>query len=210
MTVIDKLREHEANELDFWYAKSDDDQKNFEIEIQNFARHSFQELEAYCKTVIPTEFSSLSIIYNALSEETSEWSAFLLEEYKRILSFAKQKRFAYEHLEVLEDIDLCSIYENSPEDYYRFIDQLVKNLSQTDEHELTHAILDLIDWTLLVMSEDEDYRKNKRWFYRLAEFANEGNFKNRLLARDILEDTFVYPELKPLTFIEKVREFLRL
>lgn len=211
MNTFLKLQEIDENNLDEWYAFDEKEEADFLNEIKVFARNNPTTIENYCKTIIPNENSVLSIIYKALSEGTCEWNAFVFDEFIRIITLAKQNKFNYEYLDLLCYLNLEAIYTNNRQDFYRIMEFLTVNLTKKDDPKLTYSLLDLISWVWLTSSDDDDDEKqNKHWFYKIADYANDGPLKQRLIARDILEFTSIASELKPLSIIDKFRKAIKI
>lgn len=205
MNIIEQLKYHDKNQLDEYLDFSGKEEKKFLKEIVKFAKENESELRQYCINTIPTENSSLSIIYEALSEYSVSFNQFLFEEIKRVIDLAKQNRIKPEFLEVLTDIEPEDIYSKDEGVYINILNYMISNLSINNENKFNIELLDIIDWFLIELDEDDEISESKNWTNQLKTLANEGHSSVKLKAREVLKDSNSTESLNPLSFLEKLR-----
>ena len=79
MGLIEQLRIHEKDQLSKWIASEEKISRRFNKDLVNFANDNPEAIKQYCINTLPNEFSSLSIVYEALSEFSVAHNKFLLE-----------------------------------------------------------------------------------------------------------------------------------
>ncbi|MDC8003725.1 hypothetical protein POV27_06660 [Aureisphaera galaxeae] len=209
MNIIEELRYHETNQLDEWYDTKEKEQKRFLKGIVKYGEQHPDELKHYCSSTIPDEFSSLSLVYEALSEYSVSWNQFLFDEIQRVVLLAKNGRIDPEYLEVLEDIETEDIYSKTEEIYVQIIDFLVGNLSLTGNGKFNFQLLELLDWYLTDYDEDDDVHDGEVWVARIKEFAIEGSPEIKEKAREVLDNFDLDFSFSPLTFKERISRFFK-
>ena len=85
--LIERLKNYERDNLDSWYELSGKQTKKFLKQIVQFSTDNPNDIRNYCVNTLPSEFSSLSIVYEALSEYSMDFNEFLLDEIKRCLLY---------------------------------------------------------------------------------------------------------------------------
>ncbi|SNR14148.1 hypothetical protein [Tenacibaculum jejuense] len=186
---IEKLKYHEKNELDEWLDLDENESKKFLQEIIEFSRENFDQIKQYCLNTIPTEFSSLSIIYEAYSEHSSDFNQFLFEEIQRVVHLAKTNKIDPECLEILTDIDTENIYTDSIDIYIQIMNFLTSNLSLRNDKYLNIQLLEVISWYIIELDEDHNISESKVWFQKIKVLAERGSWSVRKKAREILNDS---------------------
>lgn len=209
MTVIDQLKQHELDQLEQWYDYEDKTTKKFLKEIVKFAKTNEPELKEYCAGIIPTEFSSLSIVYEALSEYSTSYNQLLFEEIKRLITLAKEQKFKPEYLEVLSDIETEDIYSKDEETYIAILEFMISKLALTDPSEFTVQLLDVIDWFLIDLDEDDQIMESKNWYTQIELFANQGDTKVKLKAREVLKDKDWDASLTSISVFDKLKSLFK-
>lgn len=205
MDIIEQLKHHENNQLDDWLDYSDKITKKFLKDIVTFAKENESLLKQYCVNTIPTEFSSLSIIYEALSEYSTRFNEFLYEDIKRVINLAKQNKINPEFLEVLTDIESEDIYSKDEEVYIKILNHMISNLHTNNEDKFNIELLDIIDWFLIELDEDDEISESKEWINQLAVIANDGSSSVKLKAREVLKNLDASVSLNPLSFMERLK-----
>jgi len=196
MSLIEQLKYHDNNQLDEYLDFSEKKEKKFLKEIVKFAKENESELLQYCINTIPTENSSLSIIYEALSEYSASFNEFLFEEIKRVIDLAKQNRIKPEP----EDI-----YSKDEDIYISMVNHMISSLSLNNENKFNTELLDIIDWFLIELDEDDEISESKNWASQLKILANNGNHSVKLKAREVLKNIDSSESLNPLSFMEKLK-----
>jgi hypothetical protein len=204
MNVLKELRIHEDDQLEKWLSLDEKDKKKFMKEVLKFANVNPEELKAYCQTILPAEFSSLSIIYEALTRYSTDWNAFVAKELKRLIFAAKNDKFDPLNLSLLEDIETEDFYAKTKEVYTDVINYLTNNLSLEDEENLTFQMLETLEWFLIEMENEEEFKESTLWAKRLKFIAENGTIQLKVKAREILESDFSLDDIKPLSMIEKL------
>lgn len=156
MTILEQLAYHENDQLEEWLDLDDKTQKRFHKDLIKYAKTHPDEFKNYCSHTIPTEFSSLSIVYTALSEYSTAWNDFLFEEIKRVVTLAKTNKIKVEYLELLEDIECEDIYSKDEGTYIEIINFLIAQLSTSNDKAFNLHLLEIIDWYLIEYDEDAD------------------------------------------------------
>ena len=205
MTVIEELSFHEKDELDSWYDLSDKKTKAFLKKIVAFADEYPTLLAEYCQSLIPNDFSSLSLVYEALSEYSVNHNQFLFEEIKRIIELVKQQKMDVELIDVLsENIEMEDIYSKTPSIYIDIMSYLTNCLDSNNLELFNIQILDFIDWCLIDYDEDDEIEESINWKNKLLLIANGDNLKLKLKKRKILKNFSSISKLEPLSFKEKL------
>lgn len=158
MNMIDELRRYEKNNLDDWFDLDDSKQKEFLRSIVNYFESNETELISYCSALKPKEFSSLSLIYEAVSVYSFKFNNFIVEEVKRVIELAKKNVIKPNRIEVLEDFELEDLYEKDYSNYKKIINSLIDSLAVNQSDKLNKSILELLDYYLIESDEeDEEY-----------------------------------------------------
>lgn len=152
--MIKQLEKYEKDELDSWYELKVEEQDAFCKELAAYFELNRSELTNYCLNLKPKGFSSLSIVYEAVSLYSFQFNDFILDEVKRLVLLAKQEKIKPKRLEVLEDFDLDNLVEKDYAIYKRIIEFLMGTLSHRNSDKFNLALLDLID-DYLIYSEDD-------------------------------------------------------
>lgn len=203
--IIESLKYHEDDQLTDWIDYDDKTTKKFSKDVLQFANENPSAIKDYCHSTTPTEFSSLSIIYAALSEYSTDWHEFLFEEIIRVVTLAKEKRINPEFIEVLSDIETEDIYSKDEAMYIKMVDFLISQLHLQNVNAFNIQVLDLLDWFLMDLEEDDAILESKQWTNSILKFANNGNSAVKFKAREVLETMEVVVELSPLSLIDKVK-----
>ncbi|WP_299336721.1 hypothetical protein [uncultured Psychroserpens sp.] len=173
MTILEQLAYHENDQLEEWLDLDDKTQKRFHKDLIKFAKSNPDEFKNYCINTIPTEFSSLSIVYTALTEYSTAWNDFLFEEIKRVVTLAKNNKIKAEYLEVLEDIECEDIYSKDEDIYIEIINFLIAQLSTSNDKAFNLHLLEIIDWYLIEYDEEaDDIAEVSVWISSLRNIAN--------------------------------------
>lgn len=205
MNVIEKLKYHEEDALDDWNRSDDKESRKFLKDLVKYSKENPNEIKQYCINTIPSEDSSLSIVYEALSEHSIDFNAFLFEEIQRVVKLAKNKRIKPDFLEVLSDIETEDIYSKTQDIYIEIMEFLTANLNIQNEKKFNNELLEVIDWYLMELDEDDDISESKIWIDRIEKLANNGEASVKVTARKVLESIDFSGTLTPLTFIEKIK-----
>lgn len=205
MNVIEKLKYHQENELEEWIDSDDKVSRKFSKELVKFSKDNLNEIKQYCVNTIPSEFSSLSIIYEAFSEYSIDFNEFLFEEIQRVVNLAKNKRIKPEYLEVLTDIETEDIYSKTENIYIDIMEFLTSNLHLQNDSKFNVELLDVISWFLIELDEDDEISESIIWINRITELANNADVSVKIKAREILKESDISSSLNPLSIIEKIK-----
>lgn len=188
MKLIEQLKYHEKDELTDWYVYEDTKQRAFLKEIVSFSKTNPEDLKRYCKSILPTEFSTLSLIYEALSRYSNNWSAFLFEEIKRVIKLAETQRIEASYMEVLTTIEMEDIYTKEEELYIEIMNFIVANLNLNREETFTIELLDVFDWYIIELDEVDQIAAVENWKNKLHTLANEGVPSVQNKAKKVLKE----------------------
>lgn len=205
MNVIEKLKYHQENELEEWIDSDDKASRKFLKELVKYSKDNPNEVKQYCINTIPTEFSSLSIIYEAFSEYSIDFNEFLFEEIKRVVNLAKNKSIKPEYLEILTDIETEDIYSKTEDIYINILGFLTSNLHLQNETNFNVELLGVIGWFLIELDEDDEISESEIWINRITELANSADVNVKIKVREVLKESDISSSLSPLTFIEKIK-----
>jgi len=217
MTIIEQLTHHEKDQSSEWIDSEDKVSKRFSKDIVKFANEHPDVLKDYCVSLEPTEFSSLSIVYESLSEYSVAHNQFLLEEIKRVISLAHSKKIKAKYIEVLEDIETEDIYSKDEAIYIEIINFITSALHVDNEEAYNLQLLSLLDWFLIEYDEDDDISEVKNWISRMQNIAeNAKQLKVREEAKDALEnldENISYKEnettLESQSLLSKISRFFK-
>ena len=189
MDIIEQLKHHEKDNLSEWINFEDKISKRFSKDIVKFANENPDALKQYCNTTMPNEFSSLSIVYEALSEYSVTHNAFLFEEVKRVIALAQTKTINPEYIEVLEDIETEDIYSKDETIYIEIINVITSALHLDNDERLNLQILSLLDWFLTDYDEDDAISEAVVWIDSIKIIAeNAKQLEVREAAKEALEN----------------------
>lgn len=189
MTITEQLKYHEKDQLSEWIDSDDKVSKRFSKDIVKFANEYPEVLKDYCVSVQPREFSSLSIVYEALSEYSAAHNQFLLEEIKRVISLAQSKTIKAKYIEVLEDIETEDIYSKDEAIYIEIINFITAALHVENEEACNLQLLSLLDWFLIEYDEDDHISEVKHWIISIKNIAeNAKQLEVREDAKEALEN----------------------
>jgi len=209
MDIIKELQKHEKDQLDAWLNYDEKETKKFLKGIVKFADQNPDAFKNYCKTILPSEYSSLSIIYEGLSEYATHWNAFLFEEIKRVVLLAKNKQIDYKYLDILTDIETEDIYSKSEEIYIEIINFLTSQLQHTNPHCFNIELLEVLSWYLIEYDEDDDIAEVNDWIQALKSIADHENTRVKLKAREVLKDLDSGISLPSISFFEKIKSLFK-
>ncbi|MCF1192255.1 hypothetical protein LRR18_11720 [Mangrovimonas sp. AS39] len=205
MNIIENLKYHQDNELEDWINSDDKVTRKFLKELVKYSKVNFNEIEQYCINTIPTEYSSLSIVYEAFSEYSIDFNEFLFKEIQRVVNLAKNKRIKPEYLELLTDIETEDIYSKTEDIYIEIMEFLTSNLHLQNEPEFNIELLDVIDWFLIELDQDDEISESRIWINRITELANNGDLGVKIKAREVLKNSDISNALPPFSLIEKIK-----
>lgn len=205
MNVIEKLKYHQEDELEEWLNSDDKESRKFLKELVKYSKDNLNEIRQHCVNTIPSEFSSLSIIYEAFSEYSIDFNEFLFEEIQRVVKLARSKRIKPKYLQVLTDIETEDIYSKTENIYIAIMEFLTSNLNLQNESNFNVELLDVISWYLIELDEDDDISESKKWISRITELANNADASVKIKAREVLKEFDISSSLNPLSFFEKLK-----
>lgn len=205
MNVIEKLKYHEEDELEEWLNSDDKESRKFLKELVKYSKDNLNEIRQHCVNTIPSEFSSLSIIYEAFSEYSIDFNEFLFEEIQRVVKLAKSKRIKPKYLQVLTDIETEDIYSKTENIYIAIMEFLTSNLNLQNESNFNVELLDVISWYLIELDEDDEISESNKWISRITELANNADVSVKIKAREVLKELDISSSLNPLSFFEKLK-----
>lgn len=171
--MIKQLEKYEKNHLNSWFDLEEAEQTEFLRNLVHYFEQNRNELNSYCAKLKPKEFSSLSLIYEALSVYSYKFNDFLFEEIKRVVLLAKKNNIKPSKLEILEDIELEDIYEKDYATYKNIIDFLISNLNNSNSDELNISLFELIEYFLIDSNENEQYEEWENQLNSFKESASE-------------------------------------
>lgn len=209
MNVIEELKYHEANELEDWINYDEKKQKKFLRELVNFSNENRYEIELYCINTIPTEFSSLSIVYEALSTHSSNFNDFLFKEIQRVVTLVKEGKTEPENLEVLQDIDMEDIYSKDVRSYIKVMDYLTSNLQLNLPRQFNLQLLDIIDWYLIELDQDDDISESTNWMNQIKNLAINGETKVKSMAKKTLKSIDMSETSKSSSLFDIIKGFFK-
>jgi hypothetical protein len=205
MDILETLKHHDTDQLTEWLGTDAANEQKFLDEVVLFSNENPDKIKAYCRNTVPTEFSSLQIVYQALSNDSKDWNEFLFEEVKRIIQLAKNKKINPEFIEVLSDIELESIYTEDNAVYVQMLNYLTSNLQDHNESEFTIELLGIIDWFLCYYEDDDSTPLHKKWMTPIIHLANTAAFNVKMKARTVIMDEESMKLLKSLTIKERIK-----
>lgn len=209
MNVIEELKYHEANELEDWINYDEKKQKKFLRELVKFSNENRYEIELYCINTIPTEFSSLSIVYEALSTHSSNFNDFLFKEIQRVVTLVKEGKTEPENLEVLQDIDMEDIYSKDVRSYIKVMDYLTSNLQLNLPRQFNLQLLDIIDWYLIELDQDDDISESTNWMNQIKNLAINGETKVKSMAKKTLKSIDMSETSKSSSLFDIIKGFFK-
>jgi hypothetical protein len=189
MDIIQQLKIHEKDQLSEWINSEEKTSRRFSKDLVKFANEHPEVLKHYCVNTLPKEFSSLSIVYEALSEFSVAHNQFLLAEVKRVISLAQSKKIKPEYIEVLEDIETEDIYSKDEAIYIEIINSITSALHVDNVEKLNSQLISLLDWFLIEYDEDDAISEVTIWIERIKDVAeNAGQLEVREAAKEALEN----------------------
>ncbi|WP_040279117.1 hypothetical protein [Psychroserpens damuponensis] len=218
MDIIAQLKRHEKEQLKNWINADEKVSRRFAKDIVKFANENPDAIKNYCVNTLPREFSSLSIVYEALSEFSVAFNQFLLDEIKRVIVLAQTKQIKPEYIEVLEDIETEDIYSKDETIYIEIINVITSALHISNEEQLNLQLLNLLDWFLIEYDEDDDIAEVSSWINRMKHIAeNATQLEVREEAKDALEnldENLTFNDnaatLESPSFFDKISRFFKL
>ncbi len=205
MSIIEKLKYHEEDKLNDWVDYSEKRSRKFLKEIVHYSKDNFEEIRTYCNNTIPKELSSLSIVYEALSEYSTNYNDFLSQEVQRVVNLAKNGTIKATYLEVLTDIETEDIYSKTEDIYIKTMNFLIANLHLENDNNFNIQLLEIIDWYLIELDEDDDIKEASVWINQIKNLANNGSSSVKIKAREVLNNSEISVSLNPLSVIEKIK-----
>lgn len=207
MNILEKLKEHDTDELSNWLSLDQASENKFTDELLLFAKENPDAIKNYCRTTLPSEFSSLTLVYPVLSGASNDWNEFLLEEVKRVIQLAKNQKINPEYIEVLDTIELERIYTEDNAVFVNMVNFMTSNLQDHNDSTFNFQLLDIIDWYLMYYEDEDNTRLFKNWMKPIIHLANGGDFKVKMKARSVIMDEESLKALKPLKFTEKIKSY---
>lgn len=204
MNIIEKLKYHEDNQLDNWLDTDNKTTRKFRRDIASYAKNNFDEIKQYCLQIHPTDFSSLSIVYEALSEFSLDHNEFLYEEIQRITNLAINNKIDSENLNILTDIDMQGIYLKSLDIYIKIMNFLTESLSSNPDSNYKIELLSVIDYYLIEVHKDDDILEFNNWINPIKDLAANDELSVKSEATKILKDLGVSDLSGSTSFVEKV------
>ncbi|MFY0629373.1 MAG: hypothetical protein JXR05_03265 [Flavobacteriaceae bacterium] len=207
--VIKELQKHEKDELNEWIMADIEENEIFFKEVVKFSDENPEQIKTYCSNLLPTEDSSLSIVYEALSEYSENWNQFLFEEIKRVIFLAKEKQIKAKCLEVLSDIDSEIMYDKFPDLHADVLDFLTSHLDPNDRKKFN---IELLDITFYFLADIEEYDPNgdiQRWIDPILHLINNGDSHVKVKAREIITDLELSIPLPKSTFLENLSNLFK-
>lgn len=204
MNIIEKLKYHEDNQLDNWLDTDNKTTRKFRRDIASYAKNNFDEIKQYCLQIHPTDFSSLSIVYEALSEFSLDHNEFLYEEIQRITNLAINNKIDSENLNILTDIDMQGIYLKSLDIYIKIMNFLTESLSSNPDSNYKIELLSVIDYYLIEVHKDDDILEFNNWINPIKNLAANDELSVKSEATKILKDLGVSDLSGSTSFVEKV------
>ena len=186
--IINKLKEHEKNQLDIWFALEEKETKKFLNDVVSFADKNPDEIKQYCYSITLSEFSSLTIVYEALSEYSNDWTDFLADEFIRIVNVIEKGKDKPGFLEVLESIDVESIYKKNDAAFIKSLDFLTSKLDTDKSDKFNIHLLELIDNFILEIDDETEFMEYSNWISKVKRLENNGSKKVKAKAKEVLSD----------------------
>lgn len=205
MSIIEKLKYHEEDKLNDWVDYSEKRSRKFLKEIVHYSKDNFEEIRTYCNNTIPKELSSLSIVYEALSEYSTNYNDFLSQEVQRVVNLAKNGTIKATYLKVLTDIETEDIYSKTEDIYIKTMNFLIANLHLENDNNFNIQLLEIIDWYLIELDEDDDIKEASVWINQIKNLANNGSSSVKIKARELLNNSEISVSLNPLSVLEKIK-----
>lgn len=187
--------------LDLFTSLEGDQREQYLQEVVDFARSYENELKRYCLMVKPTDFCSLLVIYEALStveEETGAWAGFLADEFIRIFEGAKKAPNPSSYMYSIEYITILHPSNKSLEQ--KIIGYLCKELASSKDIIKYKAARLLSYWI-----DEDNFSENQVAIRKIKTLLEDGNWKIRWNAHDILKGYGIYQRENKLGFMDRFR-----
>lgn len=209
MEVIESLKFHEKNEMDSWYDLSEKESRKFLKELAKYTNKNPTEIEQYCINTIPSEDSSLSIIYVALSEFSNKWNSILLNEIKRVVTLAKNSTIKPEVLDILTDIETEDIYSKDEDVYIEMLNFLTTSLSLSNNQKFNIELLEVIDWFLIDLDKDDNIIEAENWFKAIEVLAINGDSTVKSKAQEVVNSIEFETSLPTTSFMDRLKSLFK-
>ena len=184
--VVAYLKEQELDELDKWINMEGEENDRIRVEIAQVMDVDPEPVYAYCRQLEPAEFSSLEIVYGALSEFSTKHFCFLNEEVTRLLSLLSSGKIEEERVEVLESIDMEQMYEHDQPTYVKAVLQVVDALDPDDSKDEKLTLLSIL-YMYLCDYDTTDQLFTQQQFSYLNELSQNGSGTVKKEAQSVLE-----------------------
>ncbi len=194
--ALEKYRKEQ--QLDNFYLLRDDEKNNYLKEVLYFANSNPYKFIQYCKSIEPTEFCSLSIIYEALMLDENNWVNFFVEEHQRVFDLAKSKRRPFKSSYCLEVLAMNKIRNKTYEN--KIIHFLAGEITSNIPGIRLRAIHLLHLWI-----NPDNQLEHYETLTKIRELVHDKNRKVRWAAAQALKQTQLFPkkELR-ISYIDKI------
>ncbi|MEZ4921408.1 MAG: hypothetical protein R2792_20100 [Saprospiraceae bacterium] len=159
-----------------------------------------QEIRAYTESTSPADiiseirlhfeqlnFSGISVLYEALSDNPQKWSQFFKEEYQRAFEAAAQADNPFEILECLDEINFVDAQQLESRD------EIIRLLEEYLDHEKAalryKAVWYLGDWIL-----EDNMEQYGTLVQKIIGKLQDPNWKTRYITQLVLDDVNQLPK----------------
>jgi hypothetical protein len=197
---MENLSEIKEDIVNFW-SFEDDSRRDAILEKIRQYTESKDESELVPEirnTFEQTNFSGISVIYDALSKNPRKWGQFFMEEYERAFAAAESSDKPFDILNCLEEIGLAETGQcENVADIVRLLSGYLRSPNDALRHK---SVWFLGDWVT---------RENSRYYSRIvAEITDrlqDSNWKVRYIAKLVLEDMHQLPNGYAMSFLDTIR-----
>ncbi len=204
--IIQKLKIYEDNQLDNWYDLDERVSEQFIADVSAYAQKNEEKIMTYCQSISPDEFSSLSIVYEALSND-DKWNRFLFSEIVRVIELVKLEKSPITAIGILSDIDAENIYHDLPL-YIELINYLVAQLDVYNTDVFNIGLLDLLDWFLMELFINDEIAEVSDWYDTIKNIHNYSlDLTVKRVARDAMRHLEDYKNVKKPSVLQELLNF---
>lgn len=207
--VLNALKDHDIDSLDLWYDMPDKKQNLLLRQIADVYNQDPKPIEDYCTQLIPrSEFNSLSIVYESLSEYSPNASNFLASEIQRLTELLVADKIKAKAYDTLSSMELEKMYSFSLPLYRASMTYLIQSINLVDTDKKKKAILEVLDMFMLEIDADDDIPEIKDWIAVLNQIVNSTSGDTLKVAHDVLsylDDNVEYVPHKSSLFTKILR-----
>ena len=154
--IISTLLEFDKDELEIWYNLSIEEQEEFTKDLAIFAEINPEEIKQFCLDIPLKEDSCIIIVYNALSQNSTKFSAVIYDEIKRLITAVKRGEYQLEILDLLWEIDLDKIAENDFKYFKEINNLLIYELQNSYNEEFKEGVASLLNYYFIYLDQTRE------------------------------------------------------